>query len=65
MNVEERLQSIRDEAAKGKWSGEPHVMADKLLIDVLQAIVEDATDAAGLASLALTVQDIDFPRWYE
>lgn len=44
----------------------PHILEDKLYRDLLQSIADGTcTDPAPCAQLALTTQQLDFPRWYE
>lgn len=40
-----------------------HSRQDALFVDVLVAITEDQYGAAALAEAALTVAEVDFPRW--
>jgi len=41
-----------------------HGDQDDLYVAVLTAISEGCDDPAELAAIALTVRDIEFPRWY-
>lgn len=58
--VAERVEKIRASAGDGEIA---HSMEDNLYADVLRSIVDDPSNAQGLAIEALRTQLIDFTRW--
>lgn len=65
--IKERLALIKKmmkEEHPVNVSPKAHIEQDKLLKDVLEAIVEGAKDADGLAKAALAVYDLEFTRLF-
>lgn len=64
MDVDEvtrRIQAIREKA--GDYEAQ-HALQDALYVDVLYAIAYGTCEnAPTVAAVALTVEEMDFPRW--
>lgn len=55
----EEIKEIKDDPENA------HIKADALYIDVLQSIADNTCEnAVDMAREALTVEGIDFPRWF-
>lgn len=64
MDIEAVRQRVEDIRA---MTGDPeaaHSTEDELLVEVLEAIAAGTENAPELASEALTVCAVSFPRWY-
>ena len=61
--VDALIAAVKSQANDGDYEG-AHSAEDSLLLDVLHAIANGASNAIELAARAITVRDLEHPRWY-
>jgi len=65
MNKEEVIELIKKVKEHEDDTEEAHCLADSAYISVLEAIAEGTCDEPQIcAKLILTIEDMDFNRWY-
>lgn len=67
LTIEEAKRRVQEIADMDHHDGEqPHQAEDELYLDVLETIaqMDDAPKAKELATIALQVRTMSFPRWY-